>query len=93
MLPFSASFLFQAFAGPDFFTKTLYCYTTSKIQDQEVKSDLNCFVLLCFLVHSPKKRKSFSKSDRVSDIAMDLAPQGPSLAEDEELVLQLLSGT
>ena len=32
-------------------------------------------------------------SDRVSDIALNLAPQGPSLAEDEELVLQLLSGS
>jgi len=44
-------------------------------------------------LQSPKKRKGFSKSNGVSDIALDLAPQGPSLAEDEELVLQLLSGS
>ncbi|KAL9969468.1 hypothetical protein ACROYT_G021688 [Oculina patagonica] len=42
---------------------------------------------------SPKKKKHFSKSDRLSNIAWDLEPQGPSLAEDEELALQLLSGS
>ncbi|KAJ7394229.1 ATPdependent RNA helicase [Desmophyllum pertusum] len=42
---------------------------------------------------SPKKRKRLPKKNRASDIALDLEPQGPSLAEDEELVLQLLSGS
>ncbi len=62
---------------------------TSSTNYLEIEFNFDCFV---FVALSPKKKKRFSKSDRVSNIAWDLEPQGPSLAEDEELALQLLSG-
>lgn len=42
---------------------------------------------------SPKKRKRFPKGEKSIDISLDLAPQGASLADDEELALQLLTGS
>lgn len=42
---------------------------------------------------SPKKRKRFRKGEKSIDISLDLAPQGASLADDEELALQLLTGS
>lgn len=42
---------------------------------------------------SPKKRKRFPKGGKSIDISLDLAPQGASLADDEELALQLLTGS
>lgn len=42
---------------------------------------------------SPKKRKRFPKGEKSIDISLDLAPEGASLADDEELALQLLTGS
>lgn len=42
---------------------------------------------------SPQKRKRFPKGKKSIDISLDLAPQGASLADDEELALQLLTGS
>lgn len=42
---------------------------------------------------SPKKRKRFPKGEKSIDISLDLAPQRASLADDEELALQFLTGS
>lgn len=42
---------------------------------------------------SPKKRKPLPRGEESVDISLDLAPQEASLAEDEELALQLLTGS
>ena len=48
---------------------------------------------IVFPLLSPKKRKRFRKGEKSIDISLDLAPQGASLADDEELALQLLTGS
>lgn len=44
-----------------------------------------------FVLLRSKKKKRLSKNDRISEAALDLGPQS-SLADDEELAMQLLTG-
>ena len=54
------------------------------------RGPLENIALLC-VVLSSKKRKRFSENDKASKISA-WEPQESSLAEDEELAMQLLSG-
>ena len=44
-----------------------------------------------FVLLRSKRKKRLAKNDRISEVALDLGPQS-SLADDEELAMQLLTG-